>query len=73
MSTEKEILLKFSENLKKLRIQKGLTQLEVCTPLNISRSVYSEYESNNPRDLRFTTVIKLANFFQVSIDDLIKD
>lgn len=56
--------------LKELRTEKGLTQTEVATKLNISRQVYANYENEiNQPDCKM--LINLAKFFEVSIDYLL--
>lgn len=57
------------EKLKKLRTEKGLSQLEFSSILNISNTTLSMYESNKriPSD---DIKKKLADFFNVSLDYL---
>lgn len=56
----------FSENLKKLRIKKGITQTSIAKQLNITRAAYSSWETGvytpNHQNLR-----ALAQFFNVDI------
>ncbi len=56
-------------NLKKLRNNLGLTQEEVAANLNLARTTYRNYE-NNTREPDIKTLIKIANFFDVSLDFL---
>ncbi len=57
------------ENLKLLRKQNKLKQDEVASTLSIARSTYQSYEYGVAEpDVR--TLIKLADFFQVSLDYL---
>lgn len=57
------------ENLKLLRKKNNVTQKELAQILNIKQSTYSGYETNNSEpDL--ATLIKLANYFNVSLDYL---
>lgn len=57
-------------NLKHLRLEKGLSQLEMASELDMPQSTYQQYEAgiNEPR---FSTVIQIADYFNVSIDYLI--
>jgi len=72
MDKRNVILNKFSENLRKIREEKKMSQLEVSTKIGISRSLYQYYESNNPPDIRLTNLVKILDFFDVSLDDLLK-
>ena len=58
------------ENLKQLRKQSKLTQSELSKKINISRIKISRYE-NGEVEPNISTLIKLADYFNVSIDFLI--
>ena len=58
------------ENLKILRNQYKLTQNDLSKKLNISRVNLSRYE-NGEVEPNFETLIKIANYFDVSVDYLI--
>ena len=58
------------ENIRNLRIDKGYTQKQIGEYLGISQNTYSQYEIgvlNYPVDV----LIKLADFYNVSIDYLL--
>ncbi len=59
----------FHRYLKTLRLQRGLSIVEVSQALDISRSLIYQYEANrtfpNGKNL-----IKLARFFHISLDEL---
>lgn len=57
-------------NLKKLREERGITQLKLATDLNLVKSTICQYEKGN-RDLGVTMLIKLSDYFNVSIDYLV--
>lgn len=59
-----------SEELKKMREAKGLTQNELAKKLNLSRSAIGMYEKGE-RNPNFETLELIADFFNVRIDDLI--
>ena len=59
------------ENLKILRNQRGLTQAEVASFLNISKQTYCHYEKNR-YEPDISTLIKIADFFDCSVDYLIE-
>lgn len=61
------ILLK---GLKQIRKERRLTQLKVAMDLNISREALSHYE-NGKREPSIDMLIKLSEYFNVSIDFLI--
>ena len=58
------------KKLKTLREGKGLTQLEVAEFLGVSRTTYTQYETERSEpDL--VTVSKLSDYFEVSLDYLV--
>lgn len=61
----------FSERLKELRLSRGLTQVELANALNnyISHQAIDFWE-RGVRDIKLSNVIKLAKFFNVSLDYL---
>ena len=59
----------FSDRVKELRKSKGLTQRQVANALGITERSYQRYEAeNNPNN---ETLIKLADYFDVSTDYLL--
>lgn len=59
-----------SENLKNLRKKKGITQEELAIRLNVVRQTISKWEKGlSVPDA--DTLIKLADFFEVSVSDLL--
>ena len=62
-------ILKY-ENIRSLRIDNGYTQKQIAAYLGISQNTYSQYEVgalNYPVE----TLIKLADFYGVSVDYLL--
>ena len=57
-------------NLQHLRLEKGLNQFEMASELNMPQSTYQQYEAGITEP-RFSTVIQIADYFNVSIDYLI--
>ena len=57
----------YYQNLKKLREDKKITQKEMAEILGTSRSHYSKCEKGT-RAITFSMMIKLAKFYDVSID-----
>lgn len=58
------------ENIRNLRIDRGLTQSKVAEYLNVKQNTYSQYEIgvlNYPVDV----VVKLADYYGVSVDYLL--
>lgn len=58
------------ERIKYLRLQKNMTQEQLAEVIGISRSALSMYELNQ-REPDLNTIIKFADFFQVSTDYLL--
>lgn len=57
--------------LKKIRKQKGFSQLKVAMDLSISREALSYYE-NGQRNPDIQMLLLLSDYFDVSIDFLIR-
>ncbi|OTO96624.1 helix-turn-helix domain-containing protein [Enterococcus sp. DIV0385] len=58
------------QRIRDLREDNDLTQRQIATLLNISQSTYSRYE-NGALDIPIQTLIKLANYYDTSIDYLV--
>lgn len=56
--------------LKKLRVQRGLSQRELAESISIDRSMISLYE-NDHREIPTSTAKLIANYFNVSVDYLL--
>jgi transcriptional regulator with XRE-family HTH domain len=62
--------MKFSEQIKKLRRDQGLTQEELATKIHVTRQAVSNWENDkNLPDLE--TLIVISQTFQLSLDQLI--
>jgi transcriptional regulator with XRE-family HTH domain len=60
-------MVNIGNRLRELRLKRNLSQEEVARHIGITRSAYSHYEINNRQPV-YETLIKLADFFNVSID-----
>ena len=62
--------MSFSENLMRLRKQKGLSQEEFANEIDVSRQTVSKWElgSSTPE---MEKLMQMSNFFGVSVDDLL--
>lgn len=61
---------KFKDNLKELRIERGLGQVELAHAIGVSKGIISLWE-NGLREPNMYSLIVLAMFFNVSIDELV--
>lgn len=59
------------KGLREIRKQKGYSQLKVAMDLSISREALSYYE-NGKRSPDLAMLVRLSEYFDVSIDYLIK-
>lgn len=59
-----------AQNIKKLRGDKNLTQSQLADKLGLNRSVIGAYEEGRAEP-RMTTLVSMANYFDVSLDDLV--
>lgn len=62
--------MKISENIKFYRKAMGLTQEKLANFLNGKKSLVSNYE-NGYSTPDIYTIIKLADIFQISLDELV--
>lgn len=62
-------MLQLHIKLKELRLAENLTQKELADKLNISRVNYTRYEVGSVRP-DYETLIALADFYNVSLDEL---
>ncbi|TAH19310.1 MAG: XRE family transcriptional regulator [Cytophagales bacterium] len=60
-----------SENIKKIRIEKSLTQVEMADRLGIKQSSYQQIESGR-NDITFSRLQQIADVFQMSVIDIIE-
>lgn len=58
------------KNIKKIRLVKKLTQADFSTIFNVSRTSVGAYEEGRA-DPKIETLIQIANYFSISLDDLI--
>lgn len=57
--------------LKELRKQKGISQLKLAMDLSMNQNTISRYETGE-READYKTLIKIADYFKVSIDYLLE-
>ena len=57
-------------NLRKLRKSKGLTQTEIAQFIGITQNSYSYWENDKVK-IDNASIVKLADFFGVSVDYLL--
>lgn len=64
--------MKIGKNIKKIRQVKGLNQEEFATLFSLSRATVGAYEEERALP-KIDTLLKIANYFSISIDGLIND
>lgn len=62
---------KFGENMKKIRLEKDMSQGDICRSLGLDRAYISNVE-NGKQNLTISTMEKIAKALGVSIDQLLK-
>lgn len=62
--------MKFSDNLRNIRLQRGLTQMELAKDLGTSQSSITSWEQER-REPDFRTLQKLADYFGVPLSALL--
>lgn len=58
--------MKMSEIIKELRTQRGLTQEELGKIIGVQKSAIRKYESGLVENMKRSSIVKLANYFNVS-------
>ena len=66
-----DVVIKFGEKIKELRLEKKLSQMDVGAAMNIDRENIRKYEKGL-QEPKLSTVIKFAKVFNVSFDELFK-
>lgn len=62
---------KFGDNMKKIRLEKGMSQGDICRELGLDRAYISNVE-NGKQNLTISTMEKVAKALGVSVDRLFK-
>lgn len=62
--------MNFNRRLKELRTNMGLTQADLASELGLSRAAVAGYE-NSGKEPTYDLLIKIANYFGVTTDDLL--
>ena len=63
--------LEYGDRIAQLRERKGMTQEELAGSIGITRAALSHYEKNR-REPDYKTLSKIADYFKVSIDWIIR-
>ena len=63
------MIMKAIENIKKIRLDKGIPQKKIADALNLDNAVVSNIE-NGKRELKVSELEIIANCLEVSIIDL---
>ena len=66
-----EISQKLGENLKKIRLEKKMSQGDICRALGVDRGYISNLESGK-RNPTLATIKRIADALDVSVDRLLK-
>ena len=61
---------KFKDNLKELRLDKNMGQVELAKAIGVSKGVISLWE-NGLREPNMYSLILLAKYFNISLDELV--
>lgn len=60
----------FSEHLQELRLGRGISQKALAKELHIAPRAYQYYE-HGEREPQLSTLVKLADFYDLSLDELV--
>ena len=70
-STKKGHEMRLSENLKGIRVQRGLTQDELAELCGLSKAQISRMESGTQRNPSIETVVAISTALRVGIEELV--
>ena len=62
---------KLGQNMKRIRLEKQMSQGDICRKLNVDRAYISNIESGN-KNPTLSTITKIAKAIGVSVDKLLK-
>lgn len=62
---------RFGENIRRIRLAKGMSQGDLCKKLEVDRAYMSNVESGK-KNPTLATIERIANALDVSIEDLMK-
>ena len=60
----------FAHNLKELRLERGIGQVELAKSIGVSKGIISLWE-NGKREPTLHYVMIIAEYFEISIDELV--
>ena len=63
--------IKLGENIRRIREEKGMTQIELCRKLKVDRAYMSNVE-NGKKNPTLSTIEKIAKALGVSLEELMK-
>ena len=66
-------LKNIARNLKKLRQKNKYSQLEISLYLRMERKGYQKLEYGQGKDIKLSTLLKIANYYDVSFNTLFSD
>ena len=61
----------YKNDLKDLRVERGLTLEQLAEQTHLSKSALGSYEGDNFKDISHYALIKLAKFYEVTVDYLL--
>ena len=61
----------FAENIKALRLSRALSQLEMATRLNVSRTAYAQYEAGT-RFPDMETIVQISDIISATYPALVR-
>ena len=67
---KKEFTMNYIENLKKIRLSRGMSQMAVAAVLEINQQQYCRYE-NGQNEIPVRHIITLCKFYGISADWLL--
>lgn len=64
---------KLGQNIRKYRLAKGWSQMDLSNAVDIDRTDISKYENGSKGEMGFKTLKKIANALDVTVDQLLSN
>jgi len=68
----KTVLKNISVNLKQLRAEREITQMQISLDLPMERRSYQKLENNQNKDIKLSTLIKIVDYFEITFSELFR-
>lgn len=72
MKDQEALLQTMKNNMKRIRVESGVSQAKLAKAIGMDRTSYNKFE-NGERGISLYNFYAFSEFFNVSLDELVKD